>query len=104
MPTPPIPSLFATVSLSFDDSTLPDDDELTQKMATLGLSRHLVSTEGDSVELPRYVYAGQIEGPGRQEIHRSLHRGVNAVLRELALHGRFFIETSLDQDWSGCHF
>ena len=97
-------SLFATISLSFDDKTKPDDTTLAEEMKILGLGQHLKATEGAPVELPKYVYAGQITGADRLEIHRALHRGLNAVLKRLSLHGRFFIETSVDQDWSCCFF
>ena len=97
-------SLFATISLSFDDNSQPNGNLLADGMKGLGLSQHLQSTEGNPVELPQYVYAGQITGADRLEIHRTLHRGLNAILKRLSLHGRFFIETSVDQDWSCCFF
>ncbi len=97
-------SLFATVSLSFDDKAKLDRAALAEELQTLGLGQHLKSTEGGPVELPQNVYAGQITGPDRLAIHRSLHHGLNAILKKLSLHGRFFIETSVDQDWSCCFF
>jgi hypothetical protein len=97
-------SFFATASISFDDKSQPKDTALADEMKSLGLAQKLTSTEGHLVDLPKYTFAGQIQGEDRAEIHRTIHRGLNGILKKLSLHGKFFIEISLDQDWSCCSF
>ena len=96
--------LFTIISLSFDDPATVDVQALSQEMQALGLSQGLISTEGQPVTLPEFSFAGTIPSGVRMEVHQRLHRGLNAALKRLNHHGRFFILVSPDVDWSCCCF
>jgi hypothetical protein len=96
--------LFAIISLSLQEPGAVDKPALLDEMKGLGLSQCLTSTEGHPVTLPELAFAGSIALADRMETHRKLHRGLNAALKRLNLHGRFFILVSPDVDWSCCHF
>lgn len=97
-------SFFATVSLSFDDTLTPNSTALVDEIKSLGLDQRLTSTEGHPAELPKNTFSSQFKGEDKKEIHQNIHRGLNRILKKLSLHGRFFIEVSLDPDWSCCFF
>ena len=96
--------MFASISLSFDDPAPVNREALESEMKGLGLSRGLTATEGQPVILPEFCFRGTFLSENRKEIHRQLYRGLNAALKKLGLHGRFFILVSPDVDWTCCHF
>ena len=96
--------LFASISLSFADGATVDEDALCREMHSLGLSQDQTSTEGHPVRMPDFTFVGRMPSEDREGTHRSLYRGLNAALKRLEVHGRFFILVSPDVDWICCHF
>jgi hypothetical protein len=96
--------LFVMVALSFAEGVAVDAKALADEMKALGLDQNQKSTEGHPVVFPQYAFGGCVPSEDRTETHRKIHRGLNGILKKLALHGKFLIVVAPDVDWSCCHF